>query len=340
MLASNQVPPCTSVGRLAENIFRYQKPCLILLAAVAGPAGRLKIRYTFKLYDNLKGAGRMMVKVSDQQNMSSPVLIRHCVTLLSEPAHAKAETWGGTFPHRLLPSLHPENLAEPAKPHRLASNPSLQTGAQACVWAKYISNRPTSCGRTGGPLAVPLGTATSLTPTPAKAWEETKEPKSRRWQQVRNKKPSTIPFMLNHCCKKILENFWDQATWALFSSSSATTWCITKCNTTNTNTRIVAKCNKERFQRQRLNLTHLNTTPGPGAEGAWDSCSSCALRLFFRQGLAQQKTILENDPCCYLIPLRHPIPYLKSRNVRKARERSWGNNDYMSPTDRKTQQEA
>ena len=40
---------------------------------------------------------------------------RHCVTLLSDPAHAKAETWGGTFPHT-LPSLHPENPAEPAKP--------------------------------------------------------------------------------------------------------------------------------------------------------------------------------------------------------------------------------
>ena len=64
----------------------------------------------------LKVQARMMVKVSDQQNTSSPVLIGHCVTLLSDPAHAKAETWGGTFPHRLLPSLHPENPAEPAKP--------------------------------------------------------------------------------------------------------------------------------------------------------------------------------------------------------------------------------
>ena len=52
---------------------------------------------------------------SGAQNTSSPVLIGHCVALLSDPAHAKAETWGGTFPHT-LPSLHPENPAEPAKP--------------------------------------------------------------------------------------------------------------------------------------------------------------------------------------------------------------------------------
>ena len=52
---------------------------------------------------------------SGAQNTSSPVLIGHCVTLLSDPAHAKAETWGGTFPHT-LPSLHSENPAEAAKP--------------------------------------------------------------------------------------------------------------------------------------------------------------------------------------------------------------------------------
>ena len=74
------------------------------------------------------------------QNTSSPVLIGHCVTLLSDPAHAKAKTWGGTFPHT-LPSLHPENPAEAAKPIALQAtaaeplvNPSRQTGAQAlCV---------------------------------------------------------------------------------------------------------------------------------------------------------------------------------------------------------------
>ena len=62
-------------------------------------------------------------------------IARHC----SQTAHAKAETWGGTFPHT-LPSLHPENPAEPAKPIALQAtaaeplvNPSRQTGAQACV---------------------------------------------------------------------------------------------------------------------------------------------------------------------------------------------------------------
>ena len=52
------------------------------------------------------------------------------------------------------------HCSQPAKPIALQAtaaeplvNPSRQTGAQACVWAKYISNRPTSCGRTGAPLA-------------------------------------------------------------------------------------------------------------------------------------------------------------------------------------------
>ena len=59
---------------------------------------------------------------SGAQNTSSPVLIGHCVTLLSDPAHAKAETWGGTFPHT---SRKP---CRTSKTHRLASNRSRATG--------------------------------------------------------------------------------------------------------------------------------------------------------------------------------------------------------------------
>ena len=74
---------------------------------------------------------------SGAQNTSSPVLIGHCVTLLSDLAHAKAETWGGTFPHT-LPSLHPENPAEPTKPIALQA-----TAAEPLV--NPSDRRPSLC---------------------------------------------------------------------------------------------------------------------------------------------------------------------------------------------------
>ena len=115
--ASNQVPAVHFSRQACRKHISVPKTMPYTPSCSCRPGRQTQNSVTLSnCMTTLKVQARMMVKVSDQQNMSSPVLIRHCVTLLSEPAHAKAETWGGTFPHRLLPSLHPENPAEPAKP--------------------------------------------------------------------------------------------------------------------------------------------------------------------------------------------------------------------------------